>query len=86
MLFLFKSPIDKSNFKYKIMIHQPDFLTDDLFKRFISETKKKKPSTYLDKIEYETISEGLCCQMLHLGSYDTEPKDFEIMKQFCSDI
>lgn len=78
-------PTDKSNFKYKIMIRQPDFLTTDLFKQFISKTKKKKPNIYLDKIEYETISEGLCCQMLHLGSYDTEPKDFEMMQQFCKD-
>ncbi len=74
---------DKSNFKYKIMIRQPDFLTADLFKRFISETKKKKPNIYLDKIEYSTISEGLCCQMLHLGSYDTEPASFGMMQQFC---
>jgi len=78
-------PTDKSNFKYKIMIRQPDFLTADLFKRFISETKNKKPDIYLDKIEYSTISEGLCCQMLHLGSYDTEPVSFKMMEQFCND-
>ncbi|HEY8890685.1 MAG TPA: GyrI-like domain-containing protein [Clostridium sp.] len=78
-------PTNKSNFKYKIMIRQPDFLTTDLFNRFISETKNKKPNIYLDKIEYLTISEGLCCQILHLGSYDTEPKDFEMMLQFCKD-
>jgi len=76
---------DKSNFKYKIMIRQQDFLTTDLFKRFLSETENKKPNIYLDKIEYEEIYEGLCCQMLHLGSYDTEPKNFEMMKQFCND-
>lgn len=76
-------PTDKSNFKYKIMIRQPEFLTADLFQRFISETKKKKPSIYLDKIEYGTISEGLCCQMLHIGSYDNEPTSFGMMDEFC---
>ncbi|MBU3109948.1 GyrI-like domain-containing protein [Clostridium lacusfryxellense] len=75
---------DKSNFKYKIMIRQPDFLTIDLFKQFISQTKNKKPNIYLDKIEYTTIAEGLCCQMLHLGSYATEPTSFEMMDQFCN--
>jgi len=79
------SPTDKSNFKYKIMIRQPDFLTTDLFNRFISETKKKKPNIYLDKIKYEEISEGLCCQMLHLGSYATEPASFQMMEKFCKD-
>ncbi|MEA1960392.1 MAG: GyrI-like domain-containing protein [Bacillota bacterium] len=76
---------DKNNYKYKIMIRQPDFLTADLFEQFISETKKKKPNIYLDKVEYGTVSEGLCCQMLHLGSYDSEPASFAIMDQFCKE-
>jgi hypothetical protein len=80
-----KSLTDKSNFAYSIMIRQPDFLTDELFERFITEIKKKKPNIYLDKIKYETITEELCCQMLHLGSYDDEPASFELMKQFCED-
>ena len=78
-------PTDKNNLKYKIMIRQPEFLTADLFERFIAEAKKKKPNIYLDKVEYSTISEGLCCQILHLGSYDNEPASFEIMEQFCRD-
>lgn len=78
-------PIDKDNLKYKIMIRQPDFLTDDLFKLFLDETKKKKPNPYLDKIEYGTLSEGLCCQMLHIGSYDNEPASFERMDLFCQE-
>lgn len=73
----------KSNLKYTIMIRQPDFLTDDLFERFLAETKKKKPNPYLDKAKFHTISEGLCCQMLHIGSYDDEPASFELMDKFC---
>jgi hypothetical protein len=78
-----KSNTDKSNFAYSIMIRQPDFLTNELFDRFVTETKKKKPNAYLDKIRYETITEGLCCQMLHVGSYDNEPASFARMSQFC---
>lgn len=80
-----KPTTDKSNFAYSLMIRQPDFLTNELFKRFINETKRKKPNEYLDKIKYDTITEGLCCQMLHLGAYDAEPATFEIMKQYCMD-
>lgn len=75
----------KSNFIYKIMIRQPDFLNTELFQRFLLETKNKKPNTYLEKIELSTISEGQCCQMLHKGSYDDEPISFEKMSQFCED-
>jgi len=80
-----KSVSDKSNFAYSLMIRQPDFLTRELFKRFITETQKKKPSIYLGKIKYNVIDEGLCCQMLHQGAYDDEPASFEKMKQFCID-
>lgn len=75
----------KSNFAYSIMIRQPDFLTEELFERFLLETKKKKPNVYLDKMKFGTISEGLCCQMLHIGSYDDEPESFKMMEQFCKD-
>ena len=78
-----KSAADKSNFAYTIMIRQPDFLTEALFERFIAETKKKKPNVYLDKIKYGNIAEGLCCQMLHLGSYNDEPASFDVMEAFC---
>ena len=76
---------DKSNLAYKIMIRQPEFLTRELYERFLSQTKKKKPNVYLDKVEYGAISEGLCCQMLHMGSYDNEPASFKMMEQFCTD-
>lgn len=75
----------KSNLKYKIMIRQPEFLTVDLFEKFKSVTKKKKPNIYLEHSEYGTIAEGLCCQMLHLGSYDNEPASFTMMEKFCKD-
>ncbi|PKM68273.1 MAG: hypothetical protein CVU95_03485 [Firmicutes bacterium HGW-Firmicutes-2] len=74
---------DKNNYAYSVMIRQPDFLTDKLFERFIEETKKKKPNADLDKIRFETISEGLACQMLHIGSYDDEPASFDKMRQYC---
>lgn len=79
------SPIVKSNYVYKMMIRQPDFLTPELFERFLTETKKKKPNAYLDKMEFSAISEGLCCQMLHVGSYDDEPASFKAMEQFCTE-
>lgn len=73
----------KSNLAYSIMIRQTDFLTEALFVHFLSEIKKKKPNVYLDKMKFGTITEGLCCQMLHLGSYDDESVSFEMMEQFC---
>lgn len=78
-----KTITDKSNYQYTMMIRQPEFLTKDMFERFLLETKKKKQNEYLDKIYFEEFEEGLCCQMLHIGSYDAEPASFEIMDKFC---
>jgi len=78
-------PTDKNNLKYNMMIRQPDFLDIDLFDRFLLETKRKRPNPYLEKVKFGTISEGICCQMLHIGSYDEEPVSFEIMDKFCTD-
>jgi hypothetical protein len=76
---------DKKNYKYTLMIRQPDFLTPDLFGRFMDETRKKKPNDMLDRIYLEETEEGLCCQMLHVGPYDNEPVTFEKMMDFCRD-
>ena len=76
---------EKSNYKYTIMIRQPDFLTDELFERLISELKKKKPDVCFDRIRYITVTEGECCQMMHLGSYESERETFDIMEDFCRD-
>jgi hypothetical protein len=80
-----KAVTDKSNYQYTIMIRQPEFLTKKMFERFLREAKKKKPNECLDKIYFAEIEEGLCCQMLHIGSYDTEPVSFAMMEKFCSE-
>lgn len=78
-----KPATDKSNYAYSIMIRQPDFLNSQLFDRFLAEAKKKKPNPSLEGLRFVSIEEGLCCQMLHRGSYDSEPASFEAMQRFC---
>lgn len=80
-----RTTADKSNYAYSMMIRQPDFLTAELAASFITEVKKKKPNAWLDQIRLEELDEGVCCQMLHLGSYDDEPASFAQMEAFCSE-
>jgi len=76
---------EKGNLSYEIMIRQPDFLDNELFERFITETRQKKPNRYLDTVELCSITDGLSCQMLHLGRYDDETTSFKRMLQYCED-
>ena len=38
-----------------------------------------------EKIRFETIKEGKCLTMLHLGSFDSEPLSFAKMDEFCKE-
>lgn len=80
-----KPPTDKSNLKYTMMIRQPDFLTESLFQRFLEQTKRKKTNPFLEEVRFEYAEEGLCCQMMHIGSFDEEPKSFAQMEAFCAE-
>lgn len=80
-----KPSTDKSNYKYTIMIRQPDFLTEQSFQRFLEQTKRKKPNPFLESARFESVEEGMCCQMMHLGSYDDEPASFARMEAFCEE-
>ena len=78
-----KESLDKDHLVFTLMIRQPDFVTENMAVKIIEKIKKKKPDLLLDKVEFGTIEEGPCIQMLHQGSYDTEPQSFSTMEQFC---
>ena len=74
--------LDKENLKFMLMIRQPDFVDESFATEILLFTKKKKPHPLLEKVLFESIVEGLCVQMLHLGSYDSEPASFAKMTDF----
>jgi hypothetical protein len=67
------------------MMRQPDFVAADFALKTIDRTKKKKPHPLLEQVNFETIEEGLCVQMLHEGSYDSETASFLKMKEFADE-
>ena len=74
--------LDKSQLLYKIMIRQPDFVTQEVFNNALEIVKKNKPIKLLDELKFEEIEDGLSVQMMHLGSYDNEKKSFDMMKDY----
>lgn len=81
----FTGTINKDDLVFKIMIRQPDFVTDEFFKEMLEFVKNKKPNELLNKACFETIKEGRCIQMLHIGSYDNEAESFDIMEAFAEE-
>ncbi|MFC5542905.1 MAG: GyrI-like domain-containing protein [Bacilli bacterium] len=80
-----KDYLDKNHLVYKLMIRQPDFVTEELFQYARDTVKKKKPNLDVDQVRFETITEGLCVQAMHIGSFDDEWKTFERMESYCAE-
>jgi hypothetical protein len=81
----YNGTLDKNTLVFKLMIRQPDFVTTEFAIETIERTQKKKPNPLLGKVKFETIEEGLCVQMLHEGSYDSEPASFRRMLEFAGE-
>ncbi len=65
-------PLDKSEFSWTAMIRQPDFVSEAVFEQAKAILAQKKPHLDLSGVRLEAFTEGLCCQILHTGPYDTE--------------
>ena len=75
---------NKNDLQFTLMIRQPDFISKEYAYEIMKQVKNKKQYPLLDKVTFDIIEEGLCVQMLHIGSYDTEPITFRKMNSFIS--
>ena len=66
------------------MIRQPDFISRELVQQALERVKRKKPDPLLAEIQFSTMQDGLCVEILHIGSYDDEPVSFAKMDQFAA--
>lgn len=74
--------VPKDQWQWKLLIRTPDFITQaDLDKAVAALTKKGKSPTVKDVV-LETIDEGRCVQMLHVGPYDREGETVAVMNAF----
>ena len=75
----------KDGLLYTIMIRQPNFVTKEVFQKAFEIANKKKPHPMLEEVYFDEIEDGLSVQILHNGSYDSEPESFNKMKKFIED-
>lgn len=72
---------DKSGFNWISLIRLPDFVTRADFEWAVQEAGRKK-KTDCSPAEFLTLDEGLCVQIMHMGSYDSEPESVALMDSF----
>jgi len=71
----------KEDFHWISVIRLPDFVKEDDFRWAVDEATKKKKLDF-SKVEFLTVTEGLCVQCMHIGSYDDEPATVALMHEF----
>ncbi|MGN1182249.1 MAG: GyrI-like domain-containing protein [Faecalibacillus sp.] len=72
---------DKSTFHWISVIRLPDFISKADFDWAV-ETATKKKKIDCTFAEFLTIEEGLCVQIMHLGSFDDESATIALMNDY----
>jgi len=73
----------KDNWKYTLLLMQPEFITIDQFQEAIEKLRKKRGDLAIfSKIRFESFHEGLCMQIMHIGPYANEMETVEKMKVY----
>lgn len=76
---------DKDKFKWVSLIRQPEFVTEEVFQWARAALSAKKPQLDLEKARLIKYTEGLCVQIMHLGSYDNESESILKMKAYAEE-
>lgn len=71
----------KDSFNWISAIRLPDFVSQKNF-AWAVETASKKKNVDCSAAEFLTVDEGLCVQIMHVGSYDSEPESVRLMDEF----
>jgi hypothetical protein len=69
------SSADKSNWDWTMMIAQPDFISAEWVERARSAAFKKKGQAVVKKIRFESFTEGMSVQLMHLGPFAAEAEN-----------
>jgi hypothetical protein len=73
---------DKSQWKWTMMILQPPFVAASVIEAALADVRKKKSLPALDRLRFETFTEGACAQVLHVGPFATEGATIERLHEF----
>ena len=71
----------KDEFNWISIIRLPDFITRENFDWAVKTASEKKKID-CSKAEFLTIEEGLCVQIMHIGSFDDEPATVTLMDKY----
>jgi len=75
----------RGEWRWRLMILQPDFVTAEDVAAAREQLRKKKDPPLLDDVRFERLEEGLSAHVLHVGPYADEGPTIEALHQFIAD-
>ena len=75
----------KEHWRWTSMIRQPEFVTPGIFEWALEKCAKKNPEADFSKARLFDFEEGLCVQILHVGSYDDEGRSISQITAFIAE-
>jgi len=74
----------KQDWRWRLLIRTPDFVKQKELQRAGAVLLKRGKSKDVEQVKLESLSEGQCVQMLHIGPYEKEPETIALMKAFAA--
>lgn len=75
----------RSEWHWKLLIRTPDFIKAKDLKQTIEDLKAKGKGARVAEVKLETIREGQCVQVLHVGPYAKETETIARMQEFAEE-
>jgi hypothetical protein len=72
----------KGDWKWTVMIMQPEFVPKPMVLKTIEQVRKKSEMKDFPKVRLERFKEGRCAQILHVGPYSAEGPTIEKLHEF----
>jgi hypothetical protein len=74
--------VPRSEWEYRLLIRLPEFVTKENIETAKQMVLKKKQLELVNQVDYFTLHEGKCIQMLHVGPFSTEPESLAKIMEF----
>ncbi len=75
----------RDDWRWTLMLPQPEQVTKELLAAAVAAALKKKPLPLLEKLRLEVYNEGEAAQILHVGPYSAETPTIERLHAFISE-
>jgi len=75
---------NRDNWKWTMLIMQPDWITEELVNEAIEITTNKKPELkkFISKLRFEKYKEARAAQIMHIGPYSKEGPNIQKIHDF----